>query len=210
MKSKLYILALILLLLPMSRSHASGVVINGADSVITDTLYYEGGLGKILPAQDERVIVEYAGAEVHRNLGVPPAQFTQLISRYPSESRLIIRNAGATVWIRPVYSGKVFGLITSANDKKPNKTPKAFALYQNYPNPFNSTTTIRFDLPKRSFVRITVFDVTGRRVRTLLQKALKAGDYSVPFDAKFLSSGLYIYRIEAGKYVQVRKLIVMK
>ena len=88
--------------------------------------------------------------------------------------------------------------------------PMEFKLYQNYPNPFNPSTLIRFALPLQSEVRLDVFNVIGQRVATLVNSELSAGWHQVAFDASHLSSGMYIYRIQAGSYVETRKLILVK
>jgi hypothetical protein len=89
--------------------------------------------------------------------------------------------------------------------------PGGFALYQNYPNPFNPTTTIQFDLASESVVSLKVFDVLGRQVATLLDKAkMNGGVQMVPFDASHLSSGVYFFRLETPSLSQTRKMVVMK
>jgi len=88
--------------------------------------------------------------------------------------------------------------------------PTEFQLEQNYPNPFNSMTTIRFSLPKSSYVSLKVFDMMGREVASLVDQTLPAGDYKVEFDASLLPSGIYFYRIQAEGFVQMRKLVLLK
>jgi len=85
-----------------------------------------------------------------------------------------------------------------------------FELFQNYPNPFNPSTTIRFSLPQRSYVMLKVFDVLGREVATLVDEELNQGEHSVVFDAKGLPSGVYFYRLQSGKFVQQRKMVLVK
>lgn len=88
--------------------------------------------------------------------------------------------------------------------------PTAFVLHQNYPNPFNPTTIIPYDLASSGNVRITVFDVAGRPVATLLDAQQNAGRHQVAFDAAGLPSGVYMIRMEAGGQVLVRKLTLLK
>ncbi len=91
-----------------------------------------------------------------------------------------------------------------------NKIPKEFHLSQNYPNPFNPTTVISYDLPKKSHVLVAVYDVLGREVKTLVDENQQAGSYRVTLDASDLPSGVYFYRITAGKNVQTKKLVLVK
>ena len=91
----------------------------------------------------------------------------------------------------------------------------AFSLEQNHPNPFNPTTTIRFTLPERSQVQLAVFDLRGRRVATLLDREMPAGPSSIEWDGRDrrgsqVSSGVYFYRIVAGRYTETRKMVMLK
>jgi hypothetical protein len=88
--------------------------------------------------------------------------------------------------------------------------PTQFALSQNYPNPFNPMTTIDFDVPVATHITITLFDVLGREVQTLLNENVEAGYRQVPLDASSLSSGIYFYRMQAGSFVSTRKAVVLK
>lgn len=88
--------------------------------------------------------------------------------------------------------------------------PVRFQLAQNYPNPFNPETAIRYQLSAASDVRLKVFDVLGRAVRTLVNDRQAAGDYSVMFNASGLPSGIYFYRLQAGGYTQTRKMVLLK
>jgi len=84
--------------------------------------------------------------------------------------------------------------------------PHEFSLAQNHPNPFNPSTTIRYGLPQRSYVVITIFNTLGQEVATLFPGEKEAGYHEVKFDASGLSSGVYLYRLQAGNFVQTRKL----
>jgi hypothetical protein len=89
-------------------------------------------------------------------------------------------------------------------------TPSAFTLGQNYPNPFNPSTAIRFELPVRSFVLLKVFDMVGREVATLVNGFKDAGSQEVKFDASGYPSGIYFYHIVTDKYVETKKLVLIK
>jgi len=102
----------------------------------------------------------------------------------------------------------------SVDDSK-NKLPTAFQLFQNYPNPFNPTTTISYQLSELSNVELSIFNLTGESVSTLLTTIQAPGNYQVEWDGRDemgnqVASGVYLYRIKAGKFIQVRKMILMK
>ncbi len=86
----------------------------------------------------------------------------------------------------------------------------SFELNQNYPNPFNPSTRISYSLAKNGFVRLTVYNSIGQKVRTLVSQEQSRGEHSVQFDANDLSSGVYFYRLQAGDNVQTRKLVLLK
>jgi M6 family metalloprotease-like protein len=89
-------------------------------------------------------------------------------------------------------------------------TPTTFALDQNYPNPFNPSTMLRFALPQSSHVRLTVYNVIGQKVETLIDGVKEAGNHSVSFDASRLSSGVYFYMIDAGSFHATKKMLLMR
>jgi hypothetical protein len=88
--------------------------------------------------------------------------------------------------------------------------PRSFSLSQNYPNPFNARTTIRYALPKRSDVEIEIFDIMGRRIKTLVSMVQPAGSHTATWTANDVSSGVYFYRIRAGDYSESRSCILLK
>ena len=87
---------------------------------------------------------------------------------------------------------------------------QSFKLNQNYPNPFNPSTTISYQIPKDSFVTLKVYDVLGREVSKLVNEKQSPGNYSVNFNASKLSSGIYLYKIHAGNFIQSKKLMLLK
>ena len=95
-------------------------------------------------------------------------------------------------------------------DEAPDFHPSSFRLHPCYPNPFNPATTISFDLTHPGMVKLTVFDVTGRRVTTLLDEPVTAGAHQTIFDGAGLSSGIYFARLEAGSQLMTRKMILLK
>jgi flagellar hook assembly protein FlgD len=93
--------------------------------------------------------------------------------------------------------------------------PTTFALNQNYPNPFNPSTTIEFALPQRETVRLDVFDILGRQVSTLVNAEMSAGTWRVVWNGKDangspVATGMYIYRIQAGSFSMVKKMLMIK
>ncbi|HEY9165733.1 MAG TPA: discoidin domain-containing protein [Candidatus Kryptonia bacterium] len=88
--------------------------------------------------------------------------------------------------------------------------PKTYSLSQNFPNPFNPSTRIRFALPNAGDVTLTVYDVLGREVETLLHQRMSPGNYELDFDASRLSSGVYFYSLRAGSYFVTKKMLLLK
>ena len=88
--------------------------------------------------------------------------------------------------------------------------PGEYKLRQNYPNPFNPVTNINFDIPKAGIVSMKVYDITGREISTLVNQSMEAGSYNVEFDASNYSSGTYFYKIQAGDFTDVKKMVLVK
>lgn len=115
---------------------------------------------------------------------------------------------------------KVYGLYSQEDSLAGGITPKKintdsdlpteFSLSQNAPNPFNPITDIRFALPEDCHVKLTIYDILGRKVATLLDRWLNAGYHNSSVNGSTLTSGIYIYRMEAKDYISVKKMILMK
>lgn len=91
-----------------------------------------------------------------------------------------------------------------------HEAPDSFSLTQNYPNPFNPVTNINFQLSKSAFVRLTVFDMLGKEVEVLVNEELRAGTYNTDWNASNYASGVYFYRLEAGDFSDIRKMVLVK
>ncbi|MBI5464874.1 MAG: T9SS type A sorting domain-containing protein [Ignavibacteriales bacterium] len=91
-----------------------------------------------------------------------------------------------------------------------NEVPTSFSISQNYPNPFNPTTAISFQLSADSRVLLTVYDLLGREVATLVNREMAAGTYRVSFDGTKLSSGVYIYTFTAGGFSESKKMVLLR
>jgi hypothetical protein len=111
-------------------------------------------------------------------------------------------------WMDLDYLAVPTNVLTSV--EAPSQVPVSFSLMQNYPNPFNPTTTIKYAIPSSQHVRLKLFDVLGRQVAVLVDQNQHAGFYGVAFDAATLSSGVYFYRIEAGSFVQTKRMLLLK
>jgi hypothetical protein len=106
-------------------------------------------------------------------------------------------------------SFSVIDTVTSNVSDKINRV-NSFSLLQNYPNPFNPSTKILFTLPKQEQVTLEVFSMLGQKVRTLIDKNMPAGVHEVEFDASWLPSGIYLYRIQAGRFSEVKKMVLIR
>jgi len=102
------------------------------------------------------------------------------------------------------------GTVPQDVEKDPSAIPASYSLSQNYPNPFNPVTTIQFSLPENSNIRLVLYDILGREVKEIAKGEYKPGSYKVRLDASNLASGVYFYRLEAGKFVGAKKLMLMK
>ena len=89
-------------------------------------------------------------------------------------------------------------------------TPAVYSLEQNYPNPFNPLTTISFSIPSSGFTSIKVYDILGNEVATLVNEEKAAGNYEVNFNASNLSSGVYLYRLQAKDFTELKKMILLR
>jgi hypothetical protein len=88
--------------------------------------------------------------------------------------------------------------------------PTTYALNQNYPNPFNPTTEIAFDLPEPSHVKLTIYNVLGQTVETLMDRDMEAGSHTLTWDARQNASGVYFYRISANNFTDTKKMLMLK
>jgi len=108
------------------------------------------------------------------------------------------------------YSGTLYPMVVATSIDEETTGVNAFKLNQNFPNPFNPSTLINFTLPQASDVKLTVYNVLGQRVATLVNGSMTSGAHTVRFDANNLASGVYFYRLEAGSFVQQRSMTLIK
>ncbi len=106
------------------------------------------------------------------------------------------------------FSEEVSAIIVGINDDAP--IPETYSLFQNFPNPYNPSTIIQYTLPNDQHVKLEVYDLLGKKIATLVDISQEAGTYSVTFDASQLPSGVYLYKLQAGSYNEIRKMILMR
>jgi N-acetylneuraminic acid mutarotase len=139
----------------------------------------------------------------------PSAMVTHTSSFYSNKIYVFSGYFGPMNNLTLIDNVNSYDLITSIEPQK-NLTPDVFTLHQNYPNPFNPTTNIEFSIPEAEFVTLKIFNLLGQEVSTLVSDKLKSGTYQYTWDAGSLASGVYLYHIQAGEYVEVRKMVLMK
>ena len=100
--------------------------------------------------------------------------------------------------------------VVTSNGSNNQGTPRTYSLSQNYPNPFNPETAITFALPREEFVKLTVYDMLGKEIKTLVNQKLQPGSHSFNFDAGELASGMYFYNLTAGEFSETKKMILVK
>lgn len=138
--------------------------------------------------------------------GLPNVPITDMDFHNPT------RTLVAATYGRSMYRLNV-GDVTSVEPRPP--VPAHFALYQNFPNPFNPETTIRFDLQNTSQVRLQVYDILGRHVRTLIDESVSAGGHRINWDGRddsghAVASGTYIYRLENQDRILARRMVLLR
>lgn len=106
--------------------------------------------------------------------------------------------------------GRICGGLVAIDPISSAELPTTFEMNQNYPNPFNPKTNIKIQMPNSGFVKLTVFDISGKEVAVLVNQGLKTGTYNVDFDAGNLGSGVYFYKIETNGFSDVKKMVLVK
>ncbi len=163
---------------------------------VCDTILFAGGRsGKIFVTTDK-------GTNWSLVVGGLPAVYNVNFLAVNGSS-IYAGTVGGGLWMRSLSQ-----LVEVS--REPAELPRQFTLSQNYPNPFNPSTAINYSLPKAGYVTITVYDAIGSKIATLVNDYKPAGSYSVSFIGKNLASGIYLYRLEAGNYSIVKKLLLVK
>jgi hypothetical protein len=149
--------------------------------------------------------------------------YVRVDSILPGKGYWVKVQSTGTLYLSSVVTGNIASWIKIAStdemppsppvltgEEKIPVAPLTFSLKQNYPNPFNPSTTISYQLPTRSHVTLRVFDLLGREVAMLVNRTEESGVKSVTFDASMLPSGLYYYRLQAGNYIETKKLLLLR
>lgn len=132
----------------------------------------------------------------------------------PSSIELYTTTDLGAIWVgsdgvnKKVYYNRMNAVSGISNQQ--NNSPEKYTLSQNYPNPFNPVTKINFAIPKNQFVTLKVYDILGKEVQTLISKEMNSGSYDYYFDAAKLSSGVYFYKLSAGKFSDIKRMILVK
>lgn len=144
---------------------------------------------------DNTILVDPKPRDYYARYRVTATDLNNSVSEYSNE---VVINVAELLWKKGEGGASEDGL------------PLTYGLSQNYPNPFNPSTTISYQLPENSHVSIRVFDLMGKEISTLINSYKVAGYHNINFDASTLSSGIYFYKLTAGKYVSLKRFTLLK
>lgn len=138
------------------------------------------------------------------------ASYPTVLNRSLNSTVFLDDNTGFTIGtkgtiVRTTNGGNTVGIV-SINHQIPEK----FSLQQNYPNPFNPTTSIRFNLPTKSFVKLTIYNSLGQKVSQLINEQLEIGSYDYEFESNGIPSGIYFYKLETDTFSETKKMVLIK
>lgn len=178
------------------------VAAKGYSVIIVDTATFVGDLsGFGLSSGGETVWLENAAGMLIDTVAIPALGKDTSYARVPDGSNIMAKKT-------PVSKGATNGTGTSVQYTK--MIAAEYSLQQNYPNPFNPSTTISYRIAANTFVTLKIFDVVGREITTLVNQQQAIGEYQTTFNASTLSSGIYFYRLNAGNYSQMKKMVLIK
>jgi hypothetical protein len=156
-----------------------------------------------------------------QSVSLPLSSFSAGFGEQTGTGRKVLAQVGNAAVGRSSGSGKVVlsgflpgavhlsGGAVGVEEPEPG-IPEEFGLSQNYPNPFNPATKISFSLPKAGNVTLVVYDILGREVATIVNEFTTAGNHTIDFNASNLSSGVYLYKIQAGDFTETKKMMLIK
>lgn len=175
---------------------------NGFTVIIVDTATFAGdtsGFG--ISNNGETVWLENAAGLTIDTVAIPALGNDTSYARVPDGSNLLMKRA-------PVSKGSTNGTLVSVASA--NTAAREYSLQQNFPNPFNPSTTIRFRMAAAGVVKLAVYDLLGNQVALLINGNVGADEQNVQFKASALSSGVYFYQLTAGKYSEMKKMLLVK
>ncbi|MFP4547470.1 MAG: YCF48-related protein [Fidelibacterota bacterium] len=173
------------------------------DSVmITDVSQWpaEGDNGSVDITDGENTSYIYIDKESELDGWTPPSNWMTLTALVDQYNDYSLRGTVAEHFVE----------YPTAIDEDQLGLPKEFALHQNYPNPFNPTTQIVFDVPKAADIKLSLYNLQGKKVAEIANETMKPGYYNITFDASHLPSGLYFYKIRANDFVAIKKMTLLK
>jgi predicted secreted protein len=181
---------------------------------VSNSIYVEDDVNGDLQ-QDDLILIPYGKpdgdyqVQVQAESGALPTDTYTLRAAFDDTvvilaQNVTISNIPSTPYIIQQLYTDIRGAITEST------VPEKWILYQNYPNPFNPSTKIKYTLPKSSKVKIEIFNLLGQKIETILNKQMPAGLHEVEFTAMDLPSGVYLYRIATGNYVETKKMLLLK
>jgi len=187
---------------PQTRSVDSQRPLVGIVACDTSTVYAIGRYGEFYSSST-------GGNDWTINYGGPAGPITKL--------QFLSRNVGYAGGSSGLYKTSDGGLTWTEQNvnytsvsREGSLTSANYSLFQNYPNPFNPSTIIRYALPQRAHVSLTVFNTLGQRIASLVNESQDPGYHDVRFDGNDLASGVYFYRLQAGTYVETKKLLLVR
>ncbi|RKZ00373.1 MAG: hypothetical protein DRQ13_00565 [Ignavibacteriae bacterium] len=207
------------------REHTATIAVGIDSDPITDSLAMMrlvGGTGAntINPSEGHYVNQIEAGDASAANilsLWLKPDEYSAIRTVHGSTGKVVLTAFGfetiALDEIRALFAERLINWLSipvGVEQTDPTMMPVSFNLSQNFPNPFNPSTIIKYAVPEESPVSIKVFDLTGREVVTLVNEVKQPGTYELTFDAKKYASGVYIYQMISGDFVQVKKMSLLK
>ena len=161
------------------------------------------------------VIVAWEGHKEYGLAGFKSGNSIALRVRKASDAQEVEALASFADFSESTFRGGAISVLSISSLVSAESIPSTFALDQNYPNPFNPETTIRYHLPEQATVTLTVYNLEGQLIRKLESGQRNAGTYEVIWDSRDdngrqVASGVYFYRLQAGEFIAVKKLILMK
>jgi hypothetical protein len=185
-----------------------------------DEAAYQGRFGRrVIDPTSVTLRVNFSLPEAQIEMAIPKSNYAGLTLAAGTKIGLNITYSNvknisefwASTFDRYSFVNFVVDELVSVDEKLAReRTTSKFALEQNYPNPFNPSTEISFQLPVRSLVTLTIFDVLGREIATLINGEKSAGSHTIEWNAASMSSGVYFYQLRAGNFVATKQLTLLR